>query len=724
MSKTKPSLNTIIIIILISIWIAGCSPLSPLDETSQVDSASPRGEEPAPGEDSSIVEESSHPGGESSTTAEDVSIPAEAASLKGLSITDFFDESFKLIMLRNPEWISAEGLDEIFGAPGDQLSGLSPAYLSESQTLHQAVLNLLHTYDRSALTPEDQISYDVYEWYLNDLISQGEFVLYDYPITHFLTGVQNDLLYFFTDLHPLETKQDAENYIARLSQIDEKYDGLIESLDMRAEAGVVAPRFIWEWSMGSVSGIANNSARFTPFYMAFSEKVASLSDASDAEKSALLEAAEEAIAESVIPAYKDLAAAMRQMMSVAPSDDGVWQFERGEEYYAYTLHHHSTSDMTAEEIHELGLKELDRIHDEMYAAFRELGYSTDGVSIAELFDKVELDGGKVPGNEVGETFENLAAEAEANLGAAFDVMPEAPLTIIAGDIGDFYISPSLDGSRPGAFYAQVTGSGQDYYAMPSLAYHEGIPGHHFQIAIAQEADLPLFRNAIHFTGYAEGWALYAERLASELGWYVDDPYGNLGRLQFEAFRAARLAADTGIHAQGWTYDEALEFMSENVGYNTGDNVNLQFEISRYIAWPGQATSYMVGMLKILELREDASEQLGQHFELKEFHNAVLVNGSMPLDVLEKVIDNYIADKLEQVKANEAATLSSLEQVDDYPLYTMHYSGAYLSETASDESASWIGNASSTSSPPAWACSLVSVHLLPYKLSCLCDSEGL
>jgi hypothetical protein len=179
--------------------------------------------------------------------------------------------------------------------------------------------------------------------------------------------------------------------------------------------------------------------------------------------------------------------------------------------------------------------------------------------------------------------------------------------------------------------------------MPSLAYHEAIPGHHFQISIAQELDLPFFRNNTFFTAYAEGWALYAEQLAWELGWYEDDPYGNLGRLQYEIFRAARLVVDTGIHAKGWTFDEALTYMNENVGFNPYV-VNLDFEVSRYIAWPGQATAYKVGMLKILELRQKAIDQLGDQFDLKEFHSVVLGNGSMPLDILEKVVENYIDSK--------------------------------------------------------------------------------
>jgi uncharacterized protein (DUF885 family) len=223
----------------------------------------------------------------------------------------------------------------------------------------------------------------------------------------------------------------------------------------------------------------------------------------------------------------------------------------------------------------------------------------------------------------------------------FDLKPQADVIVIGGPTGGFYVQPAIDGSRPGAFYAAVNGT-EPKFGMPSLTYHEAIPGHHYQIAIAQELDLPMFRRGSLFTGYAEGWALYAERLAWEMGLYEGDPYGNLGRLQMEAFRAARLIVDTGIHAQGWTVDQAVDYMVENTGLATGF---MEFEVRRYITWPGQATAYMLGMLKILELRQMAMDQLGDQFDIKEFHNVVIGSGSLPLEVLERVVKDYITAKL-------------------------------------------------------------------------------
>jgi len=245
-----------------------------------------------------------------------------------------------------------------------------------------------------------------------------------------------------------------------------------------------------------------------------------------------------------------------------------------------------------------------------------------------------------------ETYTEIIARAEQNLDAAFDIRPKTRVIVVGDDFGGFYIPGAIDGSRPGAFYAAVGGKGEDYYGMPTLAYHEAIPGHHFQIALAQETDLPGFRRGVSFTGYTEGWALYAEQLAWELGWYADDPYGNLGRLQGEAFRAARLVVDTGIHAQGWDFDRALDFFVENVGYEAGDIVNPEHQIARYVVWPGQSTAYKIGMIKILQLRQKTMDALGDQFDLQEFHQVVLSNGPVPLEILERLVDQYIAQKLD------------------------------------------------------------------------------
>ena len=569
--------------------------------------------------------------------------PAElAASLEGLPIDEFFYESFRLLMLRDPEAITNEGIEELLDAPSGQLNNLSDDYIRDTQTLEIEIYNLLVSYDRASLTPEQQTSYDVYTWYLEDLIAAHDFIYNDFPASHFLTtSVQTSIFLFFTDTHPMDSEQDAQAYIARLNQVSTQFDQVIEGLLLRSDAGIIPPRFSIQWAYGSMQGMAGSSYSASPFYTTFRDKLNEIDGLDEATEEQLLSEAQVAVTDSVIPAYQRLSTALRQLESNAPTDEGVWQYENGTDYYNYLLHHHTTTDLTADEIHELGLQELDRIHAEMRVLFDQLGYVQDA-DLQTLFTQVASDGGFIPSNQLVETHEAIIAETASQLGEVFEVLPQAEVIVIGGPFGGFYIPASLDGKRPGAFYARVGGDPEPWFTIPTLNYHEAIPGHHFQIALAQELDLPLFRNIIGMTAYAEGWALYAERLASELGWYEDDVYGDLGRLQFEAFRAARLVVDTGIHAKGWTFDEAAQFFSQNTGF---DQQMSQQQIARYVVWPGQSTAYLVGMLKILELRQLAMDQLGDQFDLKEFHTVILSNGSVPLDILEEIVNQYISDKL-------------------------------------------------------------------------------
>jgi uncharacterized protein (DUF885 family)/putative intracellular protease/amidase len=652
---------------LLGLWAAGCQTKQPTAEPTAAPTIQPEptkqpaaapAEPPAPEPTQAEPAPTQPPPAEPAPTTPPVPEPAAtekpitssatsdlSARLEGLSLEEFFEASWREVMLRYPETIVEEGLSEFYVLESAQLTDISDAYTRETYQVYATILEMLRTYDRDALTPKQQISYDVYEWYLDDKVREQEFMYYDYPATYYpITAVHETLTQFFTDLHPLANKQDAQDYVTRLGLVDTKFEQLLEGLELREAAGIVPPKFAIQWAMSSVQEMARSSATHTPFYQTLADKLEGLDDVDEAEKQALLDSAQEAINQAVLPAFQELADYLAHLQSVAPSDDGVWQFPNGDAYYAYVLRHRTTTAMTADEIHELGKKELERIHTEMRAIFDELGYPQDE-SLPQLFDRVEKDGGHVSGNQVLETYTDLIEQAKQNLDPAFDVRPHAQVVVIGDSFGGFYVSGSYDGSRPGAFYANVSGAGENYYSMPTLAYHEAIPGHHFQISLAQEADLPSFRRGIFFTAYAEGWALYAERLAWELGWYDDDPYGNLGRLQAEAFRAARLVIDTGIHAQGWTFEEASAFMTENVGFEPGDSVHPDYEVARYIVWPGQSTSYMIGLIKMLELRQKAMERLGDQFDLKEFHDVILLNGGMPLEILERVVDGYIEDKL-------------------------------------------------------------------------------
>lgn len=589
-----------------------------------------------------------------SSPEETVSIPTKSESLsgvvqafsdelEGLSLVDFFDTSNRLLTLRSPEMVVTLGLTDFYGVEEVRLDDISEAYQRETFQLLEVVLNKLDSYDRESLSPSEKISYDVYRWFLEDRLAEADFFYHDYPATYYpITAVHEDTLQFFTDIHPIRHVQDARDYVTRLGMVDEKIEQLIDNLEARAEAGIIPPQFAVDWAVyGSLGQFVRTPAKNTSLYLSLQQKMLPLSSGTPAEMQALLDEAEIVIEREILPAYQALYDTLTSLETYPGGDCGVWRLPQGQEYYANRLHHFTTTNLTAEEIHQLGIDELERIHNEMRQVFDQLSYPED-IPIVDAYDRVAVEGGYVAGDDVLQTYRDLIRDADQKLGTAFDIHPEREVIVVPDPYGDFYIHPAMDGSRPGAFYAGVGAAGKEAYAMPTLAYHETIPGHHFQIALAQEmVDLPSFRRGMGFTAYAEGWALYAERLAWELGWYESDPYGYLGFLQSQAFRAARLVVDTGLHAMGWTFDQAQAFFTANTGFEVDDNVNPEHEIARYLVWPGQSTAYYVGYLKFVELRQRVMDELGDQFDIKDFHHLVLTNGSMPLQILEALVSNWL-----------------------------------------------------------------------------------
>jgi uncharacterized protein (DUF885 family) len=506
--------------------------------------------------------------------------------------------------------------------------------------MHQVVLDALLTYDRSALDADAQLTFDVYQWHLQDVIDQLEFIYYDFVTNYMVFGVQNETRRFFTDIHPLATTQDAQDYITRLNAVARKFSQVSDHLTRQNSVDIIEPALTLDTAIFNMTDIADGGIDDNPYFTNFRDKLDNIPGLSATDRQDLIDAAREAVSSSVIPGYQALRQTMQGLSSNAPSSIGVGQYPQGRDYYDYILKHHTTTNLTAAQIHQLGLDELQRIHSEMRLIFDQLGYPQDE-TLQQLFDRVTADGGVIPAVDVLATYEDIISTAALNLSQALDVFPAADVIVIPGNTGGFYIGPSFDGTRPGAFYAGTT-IDQPWFQMPTTSYHEAVPGHHTQIALAMEQDVPAFRKIVNFTSFVEGWALYAERLAFELGWYDTDMYGNLGRLQFEALRAARLVMDTGIHSQGWSFDQATQFNEENVGWSNGAS---RGAAARYSVIPGQATAYMVGMLQILQARQKAMDQLGGQFDLKEFHSVVLSNGAMPLELLDMLIDRYIADKL-------------------------------------------------------------------------------
>jgi uncharacterized protein (DUF885 family) len=559
-----------------------------------------------------------------------------AEDLQGLTLDEFYAESFRALITRSPETVVWEALESAFPLQGTGLDDISDEFQRETFSMYQVVLDALGNYDRDALTADERLDYDVYEYFLRDEVDRLDFMYHDFRATYMNFSVQRSTQRFFTDIHPLETPQDAEDYITRLQLVDDKFDQLIDHLNRQRNAGIVEPALTMNVALNQVTAIANSSPDDNPYFSGFAAKLRQIQELDEAGRTDLIDRARAAVTSGVTPAYQRLRNQLQNLLNNAPPIIGVGQYPRGNEWYAYALRHHSTTGLTPAQVHQLGLDELARIQAEMRLIFDQLGYPQNE-SLEQLYGRVARDGGIIPAADVKPVYEAIIDEAETRLPEAFDIFPAADVIVLPDPAGGFYISPSFDGKRPGAFYAG-TDNDQAYFSMPSLTYHESVPGHHTQIAIAMEQDVPAFRKIVGFTGFIEGWALYAERLAHELGWYDGDPYGELGRLQFEALRAARLVMDTGIHSLGWSFDDAADFNRNNVGASLGSS---QGAAGRYSVWPGQATAYLIGMLEILAQRERAMNELGPLFDLKAFHRAVLSNGAVPLKLLDDVVDRYI-----------------------------------------------------------------------------------
>ena len=560
-----------------------------------------------------------------------------AEDLQGLDLGTFYDVSIEALLRRSPETILWRSLDDIYPLAEAELDNLSDDFQRETYAMYQVALDALRTYDRSILDPDAQLDYDVYEHHLQDVVDRMPFMYNDFAATYGIFGIQRSTQQLFTEIHPLETAQDAENYVARLANVETKFNQLGEHLQLQRTNGVIEPSRTMQMAINELEVAAGQQGVQSPYYTALAREIYTIPDLDATRRDELLQQTIEIVNGSIRPGHTSLLSTLKGLLPHAPAQIGVGQYANGAEYYRYALRHHTTTDLTAAEIHQLGLAHLDRLQAEMRVIFDELGYPQDE-SLQQLFSRVAVDGGTISGANVKSTYEAIIDLAEQGTVEAFDIFPSSDVVVIQDPGGGgYYIGPSSDGTRPGAFYAS-TGT-QPWYPMRSLAYHEAVPGHHTQIAIAMDQDRPMIRRISRSTGFIEGWALYAERLAWELGWH-DDPYSDLGRLQYEALRAARLVIDTGIHSMGWSFQQAMQFNQDSIGASIGSS---QWATLRYSVYPGQATAYMVGLLQILDERERAMAALGDRFDLKAFHRALLANGSVPLSLLDDIVDRYISE---------------------------------------------------------------------------------
>lgn len=599
--------------------------------------------------------ETAAPAAETVTTPSPAAVAEESARLNA-----FFETKYQEAIARSPMQQTFLGIKTDYDKWDDASEA---AAVLEMEIRRANVAEMRASFDPALLDAQAKLSWRLAEYELEqderDFAWRGNTYVFSQ-----MRGQHAGIPAFLINQHRITSKADAEAYIARLNGIPVFLGTHRERAEDAAKRGVLPPRFVFDYTIEASENIVTGypfggaaSGEPSPLIEDFQTKVDTLvadEVITNGEAAELRTAADLALRNAVEPTYRQLIASLEAQRELAGTDDGVWRFDNGGEYYAARLANMTTTDMTAAEIHTLGLAEMDRIHGEMEAIMTVVGFEG---SLQDFFEFMRTD----PQFYKPETPEGKAeyiAEATAliddmreQLPLMFNTFPKADMVVKAvepfrerGAGKAFYQRPAPDGSRPGTYYANLYRmDAMPTYQMAALAYHEGIPGHHMQIAIAQELEgIPSFRKFGGYTPYSEGWGLYTELLPKELGFY-EDPYSDFGRLAMELWRAARLVVDTGLHDKRWTREEAIAYLMENTPNPESDCVKA---IERYIVMPGQATAYKIGMLKILELRERAKEALGEDFSLADYHDVVLRNGPVPLAILEEQVDAWIAAETE------------------------------------------------------------------------------
>lgn len=571
------------------------------------------------------------------------------------------DDHAAAVLRQSPEFATFLGVSPEIA--GDGYNGRLGQYGFEAsqiaRQMNENFLQDIRSIDRKALSGQARVTYDVLRDAYRTGAQRNQFEFggatpwgsaSPYVVTQ-LTGPHLFLPRLLQTQQPLASPEDAQAYIARMSEIGRVFDEVIETIGADAALGVVPPYFALQGAVGSIRGFTSSTPAENPLVTTFAGKAEGIEGLSDDERDALTADAAKAVEEIVYPAYARLAAQLEALVDQAGEDAGVWRLgDEGEAFYQHALNSYGAGGMTGEEIHQLGLGEVARITAQMNAIFEAEGLN-DG-SVAERFEAIgsraamqypnDDDGRAALLAELNVQVDEIMAQA----GEWFGTLPSQAVEVRRIPVyeqdtapGGYYSSPSLDGSRPGIYWINLKDTADwPKHTLKTLTYHEAVPGHHFQRSLERAAGLPLIRNMLGYSEFSEGWALYAEQVAAEMGMYDDDPLGNLGRLQSELFRAARLVVDSGLHYKRWTREEAIDYMQ---GVTGDTEASVTREIERYAVWPGQATSYKLGMLKINALREKAELALGDDFDLPAFHDEILLTGAMPLPVLEQRINAWI-----------------------------------------------------------------------------------
>lgn len=574
---------------------------------------------------------------------------------KPFSFKNFLNRTVVKEALDSPQTLTSIGVLEGLGITSHN-AHLNDASEASSNAMFERLTKtreVLLQYKDEDLNESEQLSKEIALYLFDTLEGFKEFQYHSYPYNQ-MSGTQSGFPSFMDSQHAISGVESVEHYISRLSESKRYYTQTLEGMRIREEMGIIPPKFVVQRVVDEMQGFIGKPAIENVLYTSLEKKIDESGQINDEQKADLLTQAAAEINATVYPAYEMLIEYFTELTNKAGSNDGIWQIPRGEEVYKLALRFMTTTDYTADKIHNIGLSEVTRIQGEIMTilAAEEFDISQgftsaiNTLSAQDRFYYPDTDEGR---EQILADYQTILDEIDAGLGDAFLVRPKAGMEVKRIPLfkektapGAYYQRPSQDGSRPGVFFANLYDiRATPKYGMRTLAYHEGIPGHHFQISISMELEgLPIFRTLSPFVAYTEGWALYTEYLAWELG-FQDDPYDNVGRLQAELFRAVRLVVDTGIHDKRWTREYAIQYMLDNTGMAESDVIS---EIERYIVMPGQATAYKVGMMKILEVREKAKNALGDKFVLGEFHDVILKNGAVPLDIMERLVDKWIAEK--------------------------------------------------------------------------------
>lgn len=574
---------------------------------------------------------------------------------------------------RDPE------LRSLLGVSGGEAGDTSDRLTDVSLPQRAQLLDFLETsqaelkaWDRTRLEGQDRWSHELASWFYT---SQIDMMRFDWapawiPVSGSTYAVDQlfsipvTLPQFMDNGHPVVDDAGALNYIARLRAMATKLDQVRANFDLQARHGVIPPQVALEGAATQIRSLLQPAPDASVFVRTLQSKLDKVSSISPTRREELIALAVKAVEQDTRPAYERMLVRLDEVIARKPGSRGVWALPQGAAYHDAALRWYTSTSLDADAIHRIGLDEVARIEKEMDALLDAQGLreGTVGERMRALSEdpRSRFEDSDAGRTELVDYVEQTLARLQPHLPRYFSHIPPQPLEVRqvpreaqATAPGGYYSPPALDGSRPGVFFINLGDmAANTRVSLPTLAYHEGAPGHHFQISIAQTLDdLPLMRRSLNPSAFSEGWALYVEQLAAEMGLYKDDPWGDLGRLQSELFRSARLVLDTGLHRKRWTPEQAIDYMQSKTGMT---DANVRTEVYRYLVQPGQACSYKVGQLKLLELRERARKRLGDRFDIRAFHDVILGNGSLPLAVVEKVVDDWVAKQMPAAEGSVAA----------------------------------------------------------------------